>query len=655
MNHVGARRIACFVVLTACGVGTVAAYVRSLERDPTSHFLTPEEGADWIRRDRPFAVRSHREGGERTEFRTRFAHPVDPANCRIVVKALGRATVDVNGSRIEPTQDSNAWRTGVTVDLGTHIWPGANELRIAVSNQNGPAMLLVVSPMGPPSSGPEWEARLPGGAWTAALPADEGMRTPRMVERYGTTPEAVRRWAPILAMLFVGAFAVSTARPLRVRAKLLGRRVLGRPMRVKDFQTLLVGLWCVFAVNSLVNVPRLGFDGDAHLDYVTHMMGNWVPPLATDGWQMFQTPLYYVVAAAWTRITMLFADVATAERLLRVIPLACGLGQLLVCGRVVAMVFPKRPDLQCLGLLLGGLMPINLYMSQHLGNEPLAGFLTALAAHAVVRSLTDAEYADEPRTPWTIGGWLSLAILTKVTAILLIPPVLGSLVYVGIRRRQGTRRILVAVGQCVLVVGLLTGWYFARNWIELGRPYIGGWDSSRGIVWWQDPGFRTRHDLLAFGGSLIQPIYAARYGFWDAIYSTLWLDGLVSGIASFDDRPPWNESLMLCAPWLALLPTTAILIGVPASWFHVNDKARPALLFGTACLAVYFAAMLALFCRLPIYGTAKATYTLGLLPCYALIGTAGFESFLRWRWLRGTIYGGMACWAVFGYLAYFAV
>jgi hypothetical protein len=305
-------------------------------------------------------------------------------------------------------------------------------------------------------------------------------------------------------------------------------------------------------------------------------------------------------------------------------------------------------------MLLGGLLPMNLYMSQHLGNEPLAGVLSALVVLAAVRCLNEPGYATAPRTPWMLGLLLSLAILTKVTAILLIPPAIGCLAVARFRERQPPVQIITAVFQCALAIGLLTGWYFVRNWIELGRPYVGGWDSSRGIFWWQDPGFRTREHFLTFGRSLIQPIFAARIGFWDAIYSTLWLDGFVSGIAEYEYRPPWNDPLLLVAPWLAILPTAALLLGLAATCLPGQRPVRLTLVFAAACLAIYFAAMLSLFFKLPIYSTAKATYTLGLIPCYALLAAAGFTMLLHNRVLRAFVYAWMTCWAVCSYLAYFA-
>jgi hypothetical protein len=59
--------------------------------------------------------------------------------------------------------------------------------------------------------------------------------------------------------------------------------------------------------------------------------------------------------------------------------------------------------------------------------------------------------------------------------------------------------------------------------------------------------------------------------------------------------------------------------------------------------------------HVPIYSTVKATYTLGLLPAYAVLGTAGLEVMMRGPISRALVGAGIACWAVAAYAAYFVL
>ncbi|MDA8404443.1 MAG: hypothetical protein M0Z56_09655 [Desulfobacteraceae bacterium] len=65
--------------------------------------------------------------------------------------------------------------------------------------------------------------------------------------------------------------------------------------------------------------------------------------------------------------------------------------------------------------------------------------------------------------------------------------------------------------------------------------------------------------------------------------------------------------------------------------------------------------MMDLYIRLPIYSAAKASYMLGLLPCYAVLAAASAEPFLRNRIIRSVSITVFACWGFSAYMAYFVI
>jgi hypothetical protein len=77
--------------------------------------------------------------------------------------------------------------------------------------------------------------------------------------------------------------------------------------------------------------------------------------------------------------------------------------------------------------------------------------------------------------------------------------------------------------------------------------------------------------------------------------------------------------------------------------------------FSVCSIGLYLVAIFYLFLTVPFLSSAKATYALGLIPCFALIGTAGFEILTRKRFLRAAMYGLFACWAVGSYVSYFII
>jgi hypothetical protein len=110
---------------------------------------------------------------------------------------------------------------------------------------------------------------------------------------------------------------------------------------------------------------------------------------------------------------------------------------------------------------------------------------------------------------------------------------------------------------------------------------------------------------------------------------------------------------MLSSAWLSLLPTAALLLGSGAILFRFKQTLRGGELFALVCLGTYVAAMIYLMVRVPSFSTIKATYTMGVLPCYAIVAATGFEPMLRTRVGRVVVAGGMAAWAVAAYGAFF--
>src|ERR1035441_10547311 len=110
---------------------------------------------------------------------------------------------------------------------------------------------------------------------------------------------------------------------------------------------------------------------------------------------------------------------------------------------------------------------------------------------------------------------LGAALLTKSTALLVVPVVLGALAYKEVQSLKskvqsrcttgqaseagkGVGRLGVVLAACVVVCG----WHYARLWANYGSPLIGVWDPRLGSSWWQDDGYRTGAFYLRFGAVL---------------------------------------------------------------------------------------------------------------------------------------------------------
>jgi hypothetical protein len=609
-------------------------------------FLCSEGGARWIKMTERVNLKTWTDRSA-VAYSGQFLLEKAVSDSVLTVRALGKTQVYLDGQSIAPFSERDDRKNPRSIAL-RDLSPGRHELIIAVSNEKGPALVLAYSDALGIFTGPGWKASMDGQHWLPVTladdkkPADASLRFPSAFEAFR---EVVPVYLPLFAVCF---FLVLFFQSAPEKYPWISRTAWN-PSSVR---LTLLAAWAVLAVNNIMKIPLyVGYDVVHHYAYISYITEKGTLPLATEGWQMFQSPLFYLLSAGLWKFLSLFLPANAAQFLLRIIPLCCGALQVQLAYQAVRYVFPSRTDLQTLGTIVGGFLPMNFYISQVVGNEPLAGFLSAAAIVIALGILTKTGPLPKGRLAF-LGIMLGLACLTKFTAVLLIPAFVLLLIYVMSEKEQPPKSIVAGIAIFLGAVVLVSGWYYLRNWIALGKPFVGGWDIARGQVWWQDPGYRTVGDFISFGRSLSHPIFSAIYGFWDAIYSTFWLDGLNSSIVSYEIKPPWNYDFMLSGALFSLLPAGGIIFGIIRG-VGKPKAAHPGQVFSAYCIAVYFTALLYLYVALPIYSTAKATYTVGLIPCYAIMCVSGLDVFTRNKYLRAAVYALLICWAVSAYASYF--
>ncbi len=144
-------------------------------------------------------------------------------------------------------------------------------------------------------------------------------------------------------------------------------------------------------------------------------------------------------------------------------------------------------------------------------------------------------------------------------------------------------------------------------------------------------------------------VYSATRGVWDALYSSAWLDGTLSGSTR---PPPWNGSLALTLAWIDVPLTLAAIAGALVRMDERTRDMRRILLLAIACVV---GSILCVYARLPMYSTAKATYAIGLLPAFATLMALGLSPLLTRRVGAAAVGALLACLAVFSLGAFFVV
>jgi len=650
-RHLLISVIACFIFFLIAGV----VLIRKNIADPNIPLLFSEQGAEWIRFREPTIPTARRPQERVTIFRSFFKVEKISSKAVLNFRAMKCAAVWLDGRLLfkhDPLAHLDTWKQSYGINLAPALNPGLHELRIKVLNPNGHPALLAYCKALKLYTGEHWEVSNDGKNWIYALSVDN--IPPLLLSGlFQRADQALLAQLHVFLPVFlvVAIFSLLWARVDRPY------RLVRAILTAQGIRWILLLSWMVLAINNIGKVPlHIGMDYSEHLRYIQYLAENQRIPLPTEGWQMFEAPFFYILSACIYKVFLNFFSMETVVRILRIVPLLCGAAQVELCYRALRYVYPGREDLQALGVVVGGLLPMNIYMSQVVGTEPMSGFLSGIVVVLVFKLLRSPSLPSRKNFLF-MGLCLGLAILTKISAILLIFPVVFFIAYTHFTGDGLTARPVVLLAQRIsLVIGvafLVCGWYYVRNWIELGHFFIGGWDTSRNIMWWQDPGYRTLKQFFSFGQALCFPIYAGVVGIWDSLYSTIWMDGFLSGICVYSHRPPWNYGFLLSSAWLSLFPSAAIFIGILGALKKPAQSLRQGTLFAVCCITVFVLAILYLFLTIPIYSIGKASYTMGLIPCYAVLCAGGFDILTRKPLLRAGLYGIIACWAVSAYFAYF--
>jgi Tfp pilus assembly protein PilF len=616
-------------------------------------------------------------------FRRTFFLRGVPQAASLQVRAFTQCRIKVNSLWLKEAESvSPNWKRVKTWDIAKQLHAAENEIAVTVTNSVGPPVLWLALTADGQSihTDEQWEVSLEGAVTRPARLASAPMelRSGNPVAGGEQTFQSFRACLPTLSL-----FALLSAGFLMGVHYWHRRRAAPRPGR--EALSALLGvalLWLLMFCNNVRAIPfPLGFDRRAHLEYIRYVQERKALPLADEGWEMHQPPLYYVIAATALGVCGLGPTDEGAYFALRLMSLLAGVAQVALIFGCLRLLFPDRPRAQFVGLLLAAFLPAHLYLFQYVTNEALAATLgTAVVyvclriLHAEQSSLASADPplgrahpSSPPDTPpgsprissyILLGALLGAALLTKVTALALVPIVLAVLAgrLLARRERQGRERKLrgwLLLGLTTMVFACMSGWHYARVWAHFGTPLVGSYDPASGYAWWEDPGYSTVSYYLRWGRSLVAPFFSCFDGYGDGLYSTLWGDGMWGGTAYRVTRTPWNYDLMAAGYLLALGPTVAVLIGLVAALVQLIRRPRAEWFLMIGLVFSFGAAFIYHSLRLPYYGHTKAFYGLTAMVCLCAFAAWGFDLLLRqWTWSQLLFGIALGTWAMTAYASF---
>jgi tetratricopeptide (TPR) repeat protein len=569
-----------------------------------------------------------------------------PATAHMSIRAMRRAEMKINGIPVQFPPISN-WKKIATIDVASLLHRGTNVIEARVFNHNGPPALWLSLTMEGLSlrSDETWQTSFTGSSWRRAVlttkPRAPGPGNPIAGGEH--TLDAVKKVWPFWILL--GVIAGS--------ASLVWRRGFKNPTPTREIIVLLimVGLWLLLFWNNNRLLPfHRGFDSKPHLDYISYVQQHRSLPLPTEGWEMYQPPLYYIISATSLSVCHLSVGDQPSMSVLRWLGAFFGIAAFALVFVSLRLLLSVRAAF--VGLLLAAFLPMHLYMAHYVTNEMSAATLATATLYFCFRLLK----SDTPRAlqfAW-VGLALGATMLTKATGVLLLPIVLaaiaGKLFAARVEIAVALRNLALLLAACFAVCG----WYYARIWLKFGTPLVGNWDVITGFTWWQEPGYRTVPDYLRFGRSLVDPLFSGLAGVADGVYSTLWGDGLGGGVSSLSII--WNQNQLVAGYLLALIPAALILVGtvIAIARFIRKPSSELFLLLGFSTVIVLGLVFMTL--RIPSYAQAKAFYGLAALTPLCFFGALGWETLTLgrpgWRFVSSIF---LLVWAINSFASYWIV
>ena len=376
------RGLTALVVLGAVGVGWACFWWLTQKRSDI-RYLPRYDGGEWIVYPvppQPYALKAIK---RRAVFSRSFVLSEDPGPALLRVRAFTDCQLHVNGATVELSQDTDTeWKKSRERQIGPYLHPGKNDISVTVTNADGPPSLwlTIALPGRLLASDREWEVSLDGAVRRAAVPSSEPMQLRRGNPVYSgeRTVDALRgRWKTIALFVIIGSVLLLACYALPRKFDLHGSWFNTRAAAWLAVG-IVAGLWGFLLLNNLQTLLfPIGFDADQHLLYIRYIMQHKALPLADEGWESHQPPLYYLVSAGALGLLGLSIDDTATLAVLRLLAFLAVMAQIGLVFASLKVLFPNKPVAQVTGVALAAFLPMHFYLAHYVSNDLMAGALAS--------------------------------------------------------------------------------------------------------------------------------------------------------------------------------------------------------------------------------------------------------------------------------------
>lgn len=334
-------------------------------------------------------------------------------------------------------------------------------------------------------------------------------------------------------------------------------------------------------------------------------------------------PLYHAAGALlYASVTPVVGHAGTLL-LLRLAGCALGAGTVFLTYRAARYLLPPRPAVLAAGCVAG--VPMFVSLSAAVTNETLAAFTATGALSTMIAGVRHGFGAQ--RRLYALACWVAAGIASKLTCLPLLPAALLTLWWSRRRHRlapAGADRVSLPrqMATVISMSVLVTGWWFARNQIIYGDPFLA---AAHQRMWSRPPS-----DPVAAAQARVHAAQIARLSPAEFLKRMV-RSGWESFWGIFDG---FSRPLPLSAYRAIAVAQAAAALGLIAAWRRGQLRTRVhrrvfglMLLFAAALVALFLVINLRVF-------SPQGRYLFPLLLPFGIVTAAGWHSLFPRR-LRG--------------------
>lgn len=224
------------------------------------------------------------------------------------------------------------------------------------------------------------------------------------------------------------------------------------------FAVLLFGLFVRMLYDGATPYNLRAHDLEGHLDYIAYMQQHWGIPIAKDGWEFHQPPLYYALAALWLTVLsplqlpkiLQYQSLAGWSLVLSVLTFVVAL----YCLRLLFGESNRRDSVMA-GMMLAVFSGF-VFFASRITNETLSAFLTV----STIALLMLWWKRGDRTTLVALALVFALGFLSKISILALGPALAAALLF---RPGRPWKVRLADIVVASVIVALAAGWYPAHR------------------------------------------------------------------------------------------------------------------------------------------------------------------------------------------------